>query len=288
MNPAALVALALFCVSASAATAPPSKRVDVNVLSLPATPPAQPAEVKITAMPPASPADVRIVAAPENSSERSLVRATWWLILANMLLCLVTFLIGRNQSRDMRSSIAVAGQAASAAQASANAADRSANSINESVDVTKRQERAAAEREVNRAAHKVMATAKRLEQLARDVAVARTQLSVLAGQGGLPPTLQPEFTRTLEERVGAIAKMSAVAGALVEKGPTGVSDSDLTASLWRLDEHQVQLDAMRETITDELNRYEGESLTLRQQRTALQAATLAGKMSIPLKTKLGE
>jgi Arc/MetJ-type ribon-helix-helix transcriptional regulator len=49
---------------------------------------------------------------------------------------------------------------------------------------------------------------------------------------------------------------------------------------------QVQSEAMREAITEELGRYETESATLREQRTALQAAVIAGRP--PLKTKLGE
>jgi hypothetical protein len=282
----ALVALALFSVSSSAATAPPSKPVEVKVLSLPAPPPAQPTEVKITSMPAASPAEVRIVAAPENPCERSLVLATWWLIGANMLLCVVTFLIGRNQRRDMSSSIAVAGQAASAARDSANAADRSATSINESVDVTKRQERAAVEREVNRAAHKVMYTAKRLEELAKAVPVARTQLHILSGQGGLPPELKAQTAKTLEDRLAVTGMMFSAALAIVDKGLTDLADKDLTAKLWRLDEHQVQLDAMREAITHELDMYEGESQTRRNHNVALQAA-LAGKSGIPPKSTLG-
>jgi len=52
------------------------------------------------------------------------------------------------------------------ASTSADTADRSANVASESVAVARRQERAALERELNRAAHKVMVTATRLEQLA--------------------------------------------------------------------------------------------------------------------------
>lgn len=250
---------------------------------MPAPPAAQAAEVKITSMPPASTADVRIVSAPENPSERSLVSATWVLIAANMLLCVVTFLIGRNQSRDMRSSIAVSAQAAEAARKSADASDRSAISATESVDVTKRLERAAVEREVNRAAHKVMFTAKRLEDLAKGVPVARTELHILAGQKGLPPEVQTETAKTLEDRQVILGTMWNAAFATMEKRLTNLSDKDLTGRLWRLDSHQVQLDLMREVITDELKRWEGESLMLRQQRTAMQAA-----VGIPPQPKLGE
>jgi hypothetical protein len=68
-----------------------------------------------------------------------------------------------------------------------------------------------------------------------------------------------------------------------------MSDGDLIGRLWRLDEHQEQLEVMRDAITYELNKYETESLTIREQNTAMQAAALNAQMTPrPLKTTLGE
>jgi hypothetical protein len=51
----------------------------------------------------------------------------------------------------------------------------------------------------------------------------------------------------------------------------------------------VQLDVIREAITEELTRYEGESLTRRQQDTTMRAAALNAEITPrPLKDKRGE
>ncbi len=103
-----------------------------------------------------------------------------------------------------------------------------------------------AQRFTSRRAHKVMATAQRLELLAKAVPPARTQLHVLAGQGGLPPALKEQTDKALEERLGRLREMSAAAHAVVAEGLESLSDKKVTSRLWRLDEHQVQLDVMRE------------------------------------------
>ena len=64
-----------------------------------------------------------------------------------------------------------------------------------------------------------------------------------------------------------------------------LSDADLTARLWKLDSYQAQMESIRDAITQELDFYTTESVTLRQQKTAIQAAAAAAR---PLKSKLGE
>lgn len=281
----ALLTCAAFTASCQASPPPNPQSTEVKSIS---EPPALPIEVKIISMPPATPTEVKIVATPENASEHALVTATWWLLCANMSLCIVTSAVGWKQSRDMKTSIGVSTQAANAASTSADAAGRSAVAAKESVEVTNRQERAGIQRELNRAAHKVMGTATRLDQLAQAVPAARIQLHVLAGQGGMPPQIKEETEKTLQDRRTRMREISAVANDITMSDLASMSDQLLTSKLWRLDEYQMQLDVMREAITDELTRYENESLTRRQQQTAMRAAALNAQLTpVPPKTTLG-
>jgi hypothetical protein len=84
-------------------------------------------------------------------------------------------------------------------------------------------------------------------------------------------------------------EMTAVANDVAISDLGSMSDMVLTTKIWRLDEYQVQLDVIREAITEELTRYEGESLTRRQQDTTMRAAALNAEITPrPLKDKLGE
>jgi hypothetical protein len=82
------------------------------------------------------------------------------------------------------------------------------------------------------------------------------------------------------------------AGSVVPVSPNptspvlSLSDAELAACLWKLDSYQAQLESIRDAITQDLDFYQTESVTLRQQKTAMQAAAVAGRP--PLKTKLGE
>jgi hypothetical protein len=265
---------------------PPNPQpTEVKIIS---APPAVPTEVKIISTPPAAPAEVRIVSSPPDESARSMVRLTLWILVANAAVCIVTFVMGMRQSSDNKRSIAVSAQAAAAAQTSADAADRSAIAASESIAVTRKQERAALERELNRAAHKVIATAARIQQLASAVPVARTQLHILIGQGGLPESIKLETEEQLRERRTRAEEMSVYANDIAHDDLRSIDDMLLTAKLWRIDEYQVKLDVMREEITDQLTRYETESLTRRQHKNELQAAALNAQLARPLKNKLGE
>jgi hypothetical protein len=229
--------------------------LEVQVTSLPAS--SQPVDVNIRSMPAVAPPQVT-VNVPKDDSARQLVYGTWGLFAATFVLAIATCWIGLLQSRD-----------------------------------TKRRERAAMMREGNLSAQKVMVEAKRVEQLAKQLVTARTQLSVLAGQGGLPPTLKVQMEQDLAARVEALTRMTDEASFVVTDNPdvtsplAKLSDAKLIEKLWRLDTFLVRLDAMRDSITTELTSYENESSTLRQQRTTLQAAAVTGRLAQHPKDTLG-
>jgi hypothetical protein len=284
---ATLLALLVCIAFAATQPAPPQPAppqpapTEVKIIS---TPPPQPIEVKVLSTPPAVPAEIKIVSQAETASEQILVRETWWILGANGLLCLITFLSFRSQGRDMRESIGIAATAASAANTSATAA-------RDSVDVTKQQARAQTVREVNRAAHKVMVTATRLKSLASEVPTARNHLHVLMHQGGMPAEIRAETEETLRQRQTAFDNMVSTAGsnAVQFSDLESLSDKQLAERLWGLDEQQIRLDALEDSITYELKKYETESMTIRQQQTAMRAAALNAQLTPrPLKNKLGE
>jgi hypothetical protein len=282
----AAILLLLTCAALSAprpSSPPPNPQpTEVKVISVP---PVQPTEVKIISTPPATPTEVKIVATPPDESARALVRWTLGIVVSNAVLCIVTFYMGMRQSGDNERSIGVSAQAAAAANVSAQAADRSANAAGESIAGARRQERAALERELNRVAHKVVGTAKRLVRLASTVPMARTQLHILCGQGGMPAQIKEETDKTLSDRRASMDEMSAYANDITRDSLRTLDDDVLTVKLWRMDEYQVKLEVLREEITDELTRYETESTTRRQQQTLMHAGVLAGRP--PPKTTLG-
>jgi len=73
-------------------------------------------------------------------------------------------------------------------------------------------------------------------------------------------------------------EMTVVAHDVAADDIPSMSDALLTTKTWRLDEYQVQLEVMREAITEELTRYENESLTRRHQRTTMEAAVLNAEL----------
>jgi hypothetical protein len=281
----AILLMVFACVALSASdpvASPRPKPLPSESIVVPAPAP-QPTEVKIISVPTATPAEVKIVSTPPDESERAMVRLTVWILFANALLCLVTFIIGMRQSGDAKRSIGVSAQAAAAASTSADAA-------RDSVEVTKQQARAQMVREINRAAHKVMVTATRLKLLASEVPTTRNHLHVLLHQGGMPAQIKQDTESTLLARHTALDGMVSTASdsSVRFSDLEALSDKELAERLWGLDEQQVRLEAMEDTITHELHKYESESLTIRQQNTAMQAAALNATMSKPLKNKLGE
>jgi hypothetical protein len=246
-NYAVAIALASLAGAAVAVedSAPTKKQpIDINVVSMPPVPPSPAAEVKITSMPAASPAKVEIVSAPPDESAHNLVKATWGLLGATVVLAIATFLTSWWQSRD-----------------------------------TKRRDKSAMLREVRRNANKVMVQATRLKQVALLIPGARNHLSVLLHQGGTPPTVKVEIENDLKQRTERLDQMINGALDIVSGDLPRKSDGELTGHLWRLDSHEVQLDMLREAITDELSRYESESLTIREHNAAMQAAALGAKLA---------
>jgi hypothetical protein len=244
IGPAAVLAL-LTCATFSAprpASGPPNPQpTEVKIIS---APPAQPTEVKIISAPPATPAEVKIVSTPENPSEHALVTATWGLLIANMLLCVVTIGGSWKQGRDLR-----------------------------------QRDRATMEREVNRAANKVMVTASRLGNIARQVPAARDLLNTLLDQGGMPQ-IEEENEERLQLRSRRLSEIEANALEIVSGNLPANTEKELTAHVRRLDSHEVQLDVMREAITEELSGYQAEILIIREQRATMRAAALNATMSI--------
>jgi hypothetical protein len=245
-------ALNLLTWPALAAPAPSAQPTEVKIVSVPA---AQPTEVKIVSTPPASPAEVKIVSAPESPTERALVTVTWGLLIANVLLCAATFYSTDKQSKDLRL-----------------------------------RDRRAIVREVNGVAHKVMVSATRLKQLASEVPTTRNHLHELLHQGGMPDPIKAETESLLHSRNTALDEMVETASASSAQfhDLEALSDEELSQRLWTLDVEQVRLEAMEDTITHELRKYETEISVLRQQNTTMHAATLNAQMSRPPKKLLGE
>ena len=213
---------------------------EVKIVSVP---PAQSTDVKIISMPAVPPPQVKVVLPPDEST-RNLVRATWGLLAATVVLALATFWGGWKQSND-----------------------------------TKRRDRDAMMREVNRAAHKVMTEATRVEQMAERVLPVRARLWSLSNQAPLPDNAKDEEgEKDLANRRTALKKMVDEASFVVTDQSDSMSpllalsDRELTQRLWNLDKLQVRLEGMRDGITEELQRREAESTRLSQHITAIQAA----------------
>lgn len=225
---------------------------EVKIISVPAP---QPAEVRIVSMPAAPPHQVT-VNVPKDESTHDLVVGTWGLFGATVVLAFGTFFVAWWQSRD-----------------------------------TKRRDRDAMMREVSRAAHRVLTEATRVEQMASLVPTARVQVHALANHSVIPQILAEMEKALADRREGLMQMVDKASFVLTDQSDTlaplvALSDKELTKHLWKLDEQQIRLQAMRDAITQELQRYEAESTTLRQQNTAMQAA-LAAKPGPPLKTTLG-
>lgn len=188
-----------------------------NATSAPQVHAAGPAEVKIVSMPTLPPPEVRVTV-PQDDSTRNLVIVTWALFIANVVLCAATVWVGLKQSWD-----------------------------------TRRRDRDAMLREVSRTAHKVLAEATRVEQLAEQVPRARIEMHALAGRG-IPNELKAEIEATKNVRIKELQKMVRDTMPLVPALPNTASP---------------------------LPRYQAESGTLRARNTAMEAAAVAGTASRP-------
>jgi hypothetical protein len=209
------VSVLLTCTAFSASRPAPPPNPQPTEVKVVSVPPAQPTEVKIVSTPPAQPTEVKIVSAPLDESAHNVVTATWVLVIANGVLCIATFAGSWLQSRD-----------------------------------TKRRDRAAMEREVNREAQRVMVTATRLDHMARQGPAVRDKLHLW---GGMSTEIQKEIIAESEKRCARLKEI--VDGALVIVGCdlTAMPEKKLAQHLFRLDEHEEQLDGLRDSITKELD-----------------------------------
>jgi hypothetical protein len=166
----------------------------------------------------------------------------------------------------MRESIKVAQKSSEAASRSADAASQSAQAAKTIADFSVKQRREELEREVNRSAQSVIASAARMQELAKTVPTAWQSLYILSGMG-VPSTMEAHH-RKREFREQAAAKMMTDAGIILGTLQGGPPDAELTAALKQLDGLQVQLDLMKVEVTEELNGVASESRFRRQQNEA--------------------
>lgn len=250
--------LAAQCASASPPSPAATVPTEVKIISVPPPPAPQPTDVRVISVPTPSPAEIRILSAPKDDSALNLAKATWGLLAATAFLAAATVFSSWWQGRD-----------------------------------TKRRDRSAMLREANRIGHKVVAEASRVDQVARLIPAARNQLHLLLQQGGQPTETRDESEAILAQRRAALKSMIDEALLSVPAEPDAkspllpLSDTELTARLWRLDALQAKLDEIHDAVDQELAWYQSEVVTLRQQRTALQAASIAAPRP-PLKTRLGD
>ena len=200
--------------------------------------------------------------------------ATWVLVVANAALCVLTWRGAGKQSRDMRDSIAVSERAAEAARLSADAASRSADPANNTAALATRQRREELERDTNRAAHPVTATAARIDELAGSVPGRRAQLLMLSGRSVTSAEAE-SARRKMELRQQRTAELITIASQVLGSQLDKPSDAELAADIRRMDAHLVQLQLMKEDVTGELQGIEEESRIRRQENASREAAIIA-------------
>lgn len=220
---------------------PAKQPTEVKIVSVPPAPPPQPTEVKVTSMPAPLPTEVKVVSAPVDQSAHDLVKVTWVLVAANVVLCIATFIGSWWLSRD-----------------------------------TKRRDRAVMEREIHRLARKNLTVAIVLQGTALEIPALNKrihQLSELVGVAGqslmdVESTLQRRLKR-LHEIVAASSDVLVHVVSFEEK-----SDRAATTLLHTVDMNEVELDSIRDQIDGDRARVEKEIDALSQRSTAMQAAEL--------------
>jgi len=106
----------------------------------------------------------------------------------------------------------------------------------------------------------VMAT--RVDQMAALVPPTRTGLHKMINQA-MPPAIQMQIDEALSARHSRLREMVDYAKHVgVDGSLPVVSEKDLAKNLWTLDAHEVQLDGMRDAISEELARYDKDAVTL--------------------------
>jgi hypothetical protein len=185
---------------------------------------------------------------------------------------MVRFSPGRSVSR----------RVADAASRSARAASHSADAARESARVASQERRDGLEREINITAHRVIQTAGRVKQGAVEVVAAYQNLHVAAGQGANPQNVQPVQVRA-EARVQAANEKAAAAQTILDAGPEQFRklDTELAADLRELDKHLVQLEGLREELSDEMVSVKDKIRTIQDRETAMRAAQMVNSGRAP-------
>jgi hypothetical protein len=264
----ALFSSAAFPDSRPASSPPHRHSTEVKIIS---APPAQPTEVKIISTPPATQAEVKIVSAPPDESARAMVRLTVWILIANAVLCLVTFVIGMRQSGDNKRSLAISRRAAGAATRSANAAKRSSSAANSGVQLAEKQRRETLLREANGSASKVASSATVVIELAKKALLDHRTTFALAAR----TPLQGEAEKATERQDAAKDICDeALKSTLADLANR--SDEELGVILRRMDVLQSRLDGMKELINGELAAHALEITLQRQHIAAMQAGKVTG------------
>jgi hypothetical protein len=190
--------------------------------------------------------DMRIVSMPKDDAAAGLVYATWIMVVANALLCALTWVGARNQSKDMQASIAVGKASADAAGRSADAAVRSSEAASVSAQLAARQQRDMLERETNIVAHRVATLAARVLELV----TLRVNLSNRAYRDF---DASPEKQK-LDEITARTQEAASNAEAVLAPSTAGPKRDDrLAGELRQLDRHQVVLEAFKERVSEEID-----------------------------------
>jgi hypothetical protein len=190
--------------------------------------------------------DVRVVSVPKDDWAAPLAWATWIMVVANALLCAVTWVGARNQSRDMQASIAVGKASVDAAGRSADAAVRSSEAASVSAQLAARQQRDILERETNIVAHRVATLAARV-------------LELVTLRVNLSNRLYRDFDSSpekqkLDEISADTQEAARNAEAVLAPSTAGPKqDGRLAGELRQLDRHQVVLEAFKERVMEEID-----------------------------------
>jgi hypothetical protein len=154
-----------------------------------------------------------------------------------------------------------------AAEALAAAAGKSAATAADTVEAAIRRRREDMEREVHSAAHKLMATAGMVAELARQVPGTVKTLFALAGHSGLAEKAAP-YEREKELRQKAVAEALTEGSLLIMRLKQNPPDKELTEGLWDMDKQLVRIELMKEDVTRQLENLNSEIASQRDQNAA--------------------
>jgi hypothetical protein len=235
---AAILAL-LGCIAHSAPSPKPPQPTEVKIISVP---PTQPTEVKIVSTPPATPTEVKITSAPVDESAHELVTGTWVLVGANVVLCLATFGGSLLQSRDLRL-----------------------------------RDRAAVEREIKRGAQRNLSVSIWLHQMALEIPALVSRIHRLSVNREVPEEIARDVEYTLKKRQKRLSEITDVSLEITSKHVLNfeeISDKAARTLLGTVDLNDVELETIRDEITNDRARFEREISSLLDNITAMQAAEL--------------